>query len=354
MQTTKILIIGLGDLGRRLALLSAFLPASVEVVLASRMPARGEAFASLVAGCHARAVRFAPLDGTDLASVCRLLDKERPRLILQCASLMSPWALHERKDVLAQALLAAGFALQLPAQLPVVTTVMQALQRLDLDCPVVNCSYPDVTHAVLATAGLAPALGIGNAGMIQRWMRARLGNDASHRLVRVLAHHAHVGATMTGQARRGTTAPRIFVDYDEIDVHALPARPGVAQGRELNALSAAHAMEIISAFLPEAPTLRTSAPGPLGMPGGWPVCISDHIVTLDLPPALNRHTALRHQIEAARDDGIERIEDDGTVHFTDALQSALPLACQALGAPLHRDEVMARFAALHRTLESTS
>src|ERR1039457_2590593 len=63
-------------------------------------------------------------------------------------------------------------------------------------------SFPDGTGPILRRFSLAPALGLGNAGMILRRVRAALHAaepEADLPLIRVLAHHSQVYASMQAQ-----------------------------------------------------------------------------------------------------------------------------------------------------------
>src|SRR6476660_2306268 len=187
----RVLLAGLGDLGRRLAAHLAGLAEVGELVLAGRAAAEGPAFAALLAACGNARVRFAPLDAGDEGATEQLLRRERPDFVVQCATLLSPWALSGRSDPAAAALLRAGFALQLPAQIVLLRTLLRAAATAGLSAPVVNASSPDLTHPILATEGLSPLVGIGNAGMILARVRAALRSAARQvEPVRVLAHHA--------------------------------------------------------------------------------------------------------------------------------------------------------------------
>src|ERR1044071_416094 len=116
-MSARVLIAGLGDLGERLAFGLANLQEVGELVLAGRAREEGPPFAALLATCGTARVRFVPLDAADQPAVERLLRQERPDLVVQCASLFSPWLIPGRSDPAAAALQRAGFALQLPAQL---------------------------------------------------------------------------------------------------------------------------------------------------------------------------------------------------------------------------------------------
>ena len=224
----------------------------------------------------------------------------------------------------------------------------------------VNCSYPDVTQPVLARLGLAPTIGTGNASMIEarvravvREQRAALGDSSPLPLVRVLAHHAHVTSVVT--ARRPEQAdrrPKVYLD-EGLEAHELAyAGLPLLSNRGLNALSAASALPVIRALLPDGEPLRTSAPGPLGLPGGYPMRLTPGSVELDLPAHVSFNEALDFQARCARFDGIERIEEDGTIVFTEAARAAVSRHAPALCEPLEPAAAEDRFRYLLGRLES--
>ena len=124
----------------------------------------------------------------------------------------------------------------------------------------------------------------------------------------------------------------------------------LASSPELNALTCAHGLEVIRALLPGGGPLATSAPGPGGLPGGWPVRIAGGRVELDLPPTLPYEAALRACEAGAAGDGVARIADDGTVWFSELAQRAVAPLCPELAAPLAPTDCLARFALLRRTV----
>lgn len=343
----RVLLLGLGDLGRRLALALARADVPLKLILGGRNADDGAAFAALVACCGAARVRFERVDVCDRASVAAAIRGASPDVVVQCASLMSPWAIGAASRPEAQAIAAAGFALQLPAQLPAVLGAMRGARDAGFAGPIVNASFPDATHPILARLGLAPTIGIGNAGMILAVVRnaARAaGRPAVN--VRVLAHHRHVTAVMTRDPQRSATHPRVWIDDARADQLAYQGA-AMAATRELNALTARHGVEVIEALLGVRP-LATAAPGPLGLPGGWPVRIARGAVELDLPRGLSVDAARQAQEEAAIGDGLAHIADDGTATFTDAAQRAVAAIDPQLAAPLAPDDSSARFAVLRR------
>lgn len=59
------------------------------------------------------------------------------------------------------------------------------------------------------------------------------------------------------------------------------------------------------------------APAPNGLPGGYPVRINAQGGEVILPDDLTLDKAIRLNEEGQRFDGIDKIEQDGTVYFTD-------------------------------------
>jgi hypothetical protein len=198
---------------------------------------------------------------------------------------------------------------------------------------------------VLHALGLAPEVGIGNATMILARVRAALRDQgAPTPLARVLAHHAHVTPVILASPPEDPAdRPRVFIgEAGEAADHLAFVGPPLASDRSLNALSAASGLPLLRALLPGAPALRTSAPGPRGLPGGYPVRVEAGRVELDLPSGLALAAAVEAQRRWARRDGVERIEPDGTVLFTEQARHALARIDPRLAEPLAPHDARAR------------
>ena len=357
----SILIVGLGDLGLRIAMRLGACADRMRLLLAARDTARMRARAALIAACApACEVVFVPLDALDGDALRATLRELNPDALVQCASMHSPWLLHGRHDPVAQRLRAAGFACELSAQLPVAHAVFAA--AAGLSCLRINCSYPDVVNPVLAAAGLAPDVGIGNAGMIHALAESALRQRGIDGRLQTLAHHAHVTMTATGNfpnahpgahdtVDTGGSAPRFFLDGRSHSPHAIfDGIPAPGSSLALNELTAAHAVCMLRAYFGLTPPLHTAAPGPQGRAGGWPLTVSAGRIDIDLPEGISGHDIQLFNAVAARLDGVERIEGDGTVHFTDALRSALGPELASLAEPLTLAGAPARYAELGAAL----
>ena len=92
-----------------------------------------------------------------------------------------------------------------------------------------------------------------------------------------------------------------------------------------------------------AKRLRFTCPGIDGNPGGYPVRIEGIQVTYDLPPGLTLSDAIAINTRHVRDEGIERIEDDGTVIYTEEARAVMADIAPELTEPLEPDQAMVRF-----------
>lgn len=349
----RVVVVGAGDLGVRIALRLVACAGVGEVIVAGRDTAATRARAHFIASCGNARVHFAPLDALDADAVATLIARTQPHLLVQCASMHSPWLLSGRDDAVAQAFRGAGFASQLPAQLPALLAVMRGVRQIGFDGAVVNCSFPDVTHAALQGLGLAPTIGIGNAGMIHLIGCAALRARREGRQLRTLAHHAHVSMVAGGTVGEVPAAqrPRMYLDDVEVPVDQLLAdSAALPLTRELNEITAAHAVQVIAANLGLTAPLHTAAPGVTGLPGGWPVTVSRGAIDFDLPAGVTHAQVLAFNRTMGRMDGVERIDADGTVHFTAAVKAALASRWPTLAQPLKPGDAQARYAQLRQAV----
>ncbi|GAA2271929.1 hypothetical protein GCM10009853_027060 [Glycomyces scopariae] len=348
------LVIGLGDMGDRVAAGLAASGFVGRVVVASRSEANLRQVAAVVASASDTLVEAAPLDATRFEDVAALLERTRPDLVVQCASLRSPWGLADRADPAAAAVVAAGLGIRLPYQVPVVRNVMRAVRETGLAAPVANLSFPDVTGPVLERIGLAPALGLGNAGMMLRRVRAVLREEANGvipPLVRVVGHHSQLTGVMTSEDPGEEDRCRVFLGEEgRRDDGAAYRGPGIDPGLRWNFLTAAATLPVLEALLPESKVLRWSVPAPNGLPGGYPVRIQSGAVELDLPRGQSLKDAVAFNERLAEGDGVERVDADGTVHFTDAAREAVAKVAPDLAEPLALDDMDARAARLDEVL----
>ena len=347
----RILILGMGDLGVRIAQ-SVTEQRLASVCMLAGQSGAARQWAQLLNISSGRDVRSTLLDGQDEEALASLLSEFEPDVIVQCATLLSPFAMADKGTPASEAVRAGGFALQASAQLPVIRTVMKVRRKLGMQCPVVNCSYPDVTNPVLATEGLAPTAGIGNVAIMA--MRFGVLLPAGKRnTLQVIGQHAQLGPSLAGRrASPEAPVPLVYADGRLLAEQELLLDTGLQAGSTLNHLAAATALPIIRAFVERDKVHDTHAPGILGLPGGYPVRIAGGEVELRLPDGVTRDAAVAFNTLAAKGEGLERIADDGTILYTEAAQQAVAAWCPELAEPLRADQALERLKVLQGVLQA--
>ena len=343
----RVLFIGAGDVGLRMA---NGLLAKVKldrVVLSDWNAELVAPRAAMLGNCHGARVDFQQIDGRDKAALEALVRSADPDLIVQCASLISPWTIIGNPHPLAQKLGKAGIALQIPAQLPILKNVMEVVGQLGRGTPVANMTMPDILHPFLEKLGAAPKIGLGNVSIHHLRVRHRLlerDDTTGDEMLRLLGHHCQVYDVMQAkQPAAEEDRVRVFLGPEGARADHL-AYEGVPfqAGQIYNEITAASAIPVLMALLPDASPLQYSAPAPFGLPGGYPIVIEGGEVALDLPPGVSRDDAIRFNSRQGIRDGVERIDPDGTVHLTGAVKAAVADIDPVLAEPIAPGNLAAR------------
>src|SRR6185437_10444303 len=244
---------------------------------------------------------------------------------------------------------------------------MQARRAVGMQCPVINCSYPDVTHPVLAAdhptdedlsvgtpadhptdedLGLAPTIGIGNVAIMATWYQRNLAG-ANETTLQVVGQHAQLGPSLAGKpASQATPTPLVYLNGEKIPSERLFFDAGLQGGATLNHLAAATIVPILRGFTAREGVVETHAPGVFGLAGGYPVRFVRGELEMRLPDGLTREEAVSFNHLAAKGEGIERIAEDGTVFYTDHARQSVAEFCPELAEPLRPQEVEKRFRVL--------
>lgn len=287
-------------------------------------------------------VEFATLDLLDVDSTAALIEDVEPRIVLTAATLLRYAPLEElpneqRDKLIGFTPTGPGYACIIPGQIPLVYNVMRAIEKADVQQPaVVNVSMPDVVNPSLARAGYEPLIGAGNVGHlvppIKRVVSERYDVPMADVSVYVVAGHSIIHPMLFyGQTGEVPFYARILVDGTdvtaEIDLEAefqsrhLPF-PSEPSAREISILTGTHSARIIRSVLTDSGSL-THAPGPNGKEGGYPVRLDRDGATVVLPAEFSLDEAESLNREGLRYDGVQRIENDGTVVFTETARDAM-------------------------------
>jgi hypothetical protein len=338
------MLIGLGDLGGHVLEMLVRVPGWRRIITADVNEEWGYRKTNLAAFGAAQLGYYPelgfmgqsrPCPGIDLFNVEQTAETIlacRPDIIYSAATLQSWWVIDMLPEEVFEELDQARIGPWIPMHLTLVFRLMQAVKETGLDVKVINSSVPDVVNPVLGKVGLAPTIGIGNVANVVPPLRTsiayQLGAAVEDVKVFCVAHHFvshHIaryghagGAPYYLKAMVDGHDVTADLDVDEV-LAELPRRFRRPGGRAGHSLTASSALAVILAMANDTgcttPGDFTHAPGPNGLPGGYPVTVDGQGGRVTLPPDIDLEEAIRINEEGAWFDGIERIDADGTIHF---------------------------------------
>jgi hypothetical protein len=213
-----------------------------------------------------------------------------------------------------------------PLQVTLVSKLMQAVKKSGITAPVLNNSFPDLVNPVLCRNGLGPLLGAGNLDLIVGEIKRKISVAENVPISEITVCMAGAHCLYTQGTRTGVPYfLKILVrDQDitsKIEVDSLISeRLTACPASQLSWIGepqvAASAVKNIMAILNDA-NLYTHAPGPIGLPGGYPVRLDAKGVEIVLPEEITLEEAIRINLEGLKHEGVEKLKEDGTVVITE-------------------------------------
>jgi len=257
------------------------------------------------------------------------LSKIKPYLIINCAAMFSLYpffpALRKRQKRMN---FIAGFSHTLPKDLTILWPFMKAVKQACPEALVVNLSAPDTGNAILNKIGLSPTIGAGTIDSTVQGIRLaiskRLNVKPNSLDIRMICHHA----LRRFSPDKVPFILRVFYHQkditDEFDQKELVSEAVDISGVETistpvsnNApITAASGVEISKALFSEYEVIRHAA-GCNGMVGGAPVRLGFGRAEIMLPDDVEYNEMIRINQAGMKMDGVEHIDDDGTVIFTE-------------------------------------
>ena len=343
---STVLVSGVGALGGWALEFLARAAGVERIVTVKRSPWSGPSWTTIamlgsaIEG-HTKRFEHHQADLADEGEMARLLTEVRPDAIVHSATVQSPRILSGAAlDAgLRAEVRAATFGMWLPWHLWPAAQLTRAVELSGVETHMVNASFPDVVNvSIWRRFGHGPSAGAGNlevcAARVLRHVMAATGRPAADIDVSLVGSHALL--------TRGTAVPhhfRLTIDgadaTDQVDLtETLSSWPEVIDwhGDVPNSLYAGSAVKNALGLLGTDP-LSTHVSAPMGLPGGYPAVVGSGRIELRLPPDLAEAEAVSINDRAARFDGIERIEADGTVVYTAesrAAMESLGYRCEAV------------------------
>jgi hypothetical protein len=278
---------------------------------------------------HYPDLEFTKIDLYNVEQSADIISKYKPEIIYSAVSLQSWWVINTLPQEVFEELDIARFGPWLPMHLILVYKLMQAVRLTGLDIKVINSAFPDACHNILDKIGLAPTIGIGNVANPVPAIRCAIAHQLGKKMeaVEVLFFAQHFVSHYLPRFGNSGGAPyhlSIRVDgrdvTKEVDIDAafaeIPTRFRRAGGRDGQILTASSAAAITLAMADDNGAIL-HAPAPQGLPGGYPVRVTGKGGEVILPEGLTIEDAIRINEEGQRYDGIDKIDDDGTVTYAE-------------------------------------
>lgn len=338
MQSTTLAVVGNGILASHALYILSHGTGYQKIVIAARNTERATRQANTLRQ-HAINmgrdvnIEVKKIDLDCLDQTAETLSKVAADVIFNTASMQSWWVVTKLPEHLRDMVAETRFGPWLPLHLSPTLKLMEAVKAAKTKSVVVNAAFPDAVNPVLETLGLAPAIGIGNIANVVPALRLAVADKLKICVrdvdVRLCGHHfvsyrlsrlgSSDGAPVIFHASVNGSDVTHLLDQDAIFQTLIKGhrRTGGIEGQPVTASSA---VSVLEALLSPQKTL-VHAPGPNGLPGGYPVWLSRTDQTISLPRAISLEDAVRVNEDGQVHDGIQCIDSDGTVHFTQA-QSA--------------------------------
>lgn len=290
-----VLLLGSGSFAARVAFdLAATARHPVQVLIAGRNVPRLDwlrTAANARAALFGTPARFATRQADLMAdgAAAELLAQCRPAVVVQAAS-VQPGSVIAARTGWSRLVAEGGLSATAVFQARLTVVVAQAVRDACPSARLLNCCFPDVVNGMVAALGLPVLCGTGNIGILSNAF-AGLLPEADRAGLRVLAHYQQLGAWRLPAEERTGIAPRVWLNGTEMaDVYHRFASVRLTPEPAID-ISGASGVPLVLAIA-SGGTWQGHAPGPHGLPGGYPVRWEGSDLLLDLPPGMTREEAV--------------------------------------------------------------
>lgn len=328
----KVLLVGMGEVGSHLLEFIARGEQDLEWIVGDVDENRAKWAcnnAQIGAVFHKKYPKFRPMkiDLFDIEKTTKLIQAEKPVAVINC-TVLHTWHLirqlpYELYSKISEACLGAW----LPCQLTLAMHLAQAIKNSGIKLHYINTSLSCLTNPVLGKIGLAPTIGIGNIDLIAPAIITYISQQKNISPTRIetfqVCHHQHwVFPREAGYKDGAPFFLKILIDGVDV-THEFDTKKVMFDSVKLYAPTTAFSSVSASSTLKNLRALvfdegiRTHSPGPLGLPGGYPVVLDAKGASIALPSEISLNEAIAINTKSCQMDGIAEIKDDGTVVFAD-------------------------------------
>lgn len=272
-----------------------------------------------------------------------LLFAAAPQLVVNTASVQRGRVVTDRPDGWTRLVQEAGLGLTVLLQARLSLDIGRAVADVAPTAHFVNCCYPDVVNPLLAAASVPIRCGIGNVAILAHAFAGVLG--AGHPQLHLLAQHAALSAFRRPATERKGKAPlRLWIGGKEVDdvyLHFAAVKLAVEPVIDISGASGAPLL----AALATGAGWQGHAPGPNGLPGGYPLRLRQGELELDLPHGLDRTQAVAWNAAFEEANGVV-VGADRRVRYTGRVEAVLRRASPDLAAGFSVADFDTAYAAL--------
>lgn len=328
---SKVMIVGMGDIGKQVLNFLVRDTKCPEILVGdfkedfAQRRVNAAISNAVVMGMYPK-VSFKKIDLSNIEETAQILADFKPDVVINC-TVMQTWHVIRQLPPDVYAALSKGtLGMWMPGQVALGYRLMLAIKQAGIKTRVINTCMSCESNPMLASVGLAPDIGIGNVELLQPGCRTvvanRLGEPVSSVQVYLVAHHVwwvyrreaniqeapfwmkimHNDKDITSQF----DTREILIESDEL----------YNPGPDFTVISAASTIKNMYALM-DPVGIYTHSPAPEGLPGGYPVFISDKGARLALPEGITREQAIDINEKSMYLDGIAKIEEGGLVHYSD-------------------------------------
>ncbi|QNK89108.1 hypothetical protein H7992_05125 [Sporosarcina sp. resist] len=333
-MSKKILIFGLGVLGSNVLDMLLQSANNYEITVVGRSEDKIHErinLADLVAsnlGFY-KNVSYEIVDVNDISKTADIIYKENPDIIFNATTKMSYWVPTKLPKEVFGKLYYAFTGWQVPMHLTLTYKLMQAVKASGRTVRVINASYPDVINVALDKIGLAPEVGIGNLANVVPVIKKAISlheNIPIEKLdIRAYGHH-HFSYMLPSLGSAENLPYHLEVYYEKLNItkylnfqsifNLLPTKLKRTRGLEGMIMTAASAVNIINSMAVGNKEEIMHAPGPNGLPGGYPIIINEDCTEVVLPNDLNLQEVIEINLLGQVMDGIQKIDSDGNIYYS--------------------------------------
>jgi hypothetical protein len=265
----------------------------------------------------APSIAAASADIRDAGQFAELILRTKPDIVFNATTPFPWWKIDNLPPAEAALANSTGPGMWAPLDAVLPLCLSEAIAAAGVRSCFVNGCYPDAINPFLSAQAAPASIGVGNISNIIPGLKLAFGDQfgvphADLRITLVCHHFTSLNAPVPEGAPaapyylRVDGGPRSMEYRDEGEPFAFfRARFPRPRGIAGQAVTASSAASLLAALLNSVPT-RLHAPGPLGLPGGYPVAIgADGSFEIDIGQTISLSEARGINERGQRLDGVE-------------------------------------------------